>query len=685
MKLFNCGLSSLDAESLARDVAILTKDNTAENSWLIIAKTLLHPSLPASVHSCVHHWVFQYWDPLRGPAPAWFPTSEEMERTNVGKLLRELQLDSLPDLYRWSIYDRNAYWHMMIERLGIRFRKAYERLLASELSTEHHRWLSGARLNIVDSCFGAPTEAIAIRHGDSAGTISNWTYGQLEILTNQVACSLQEFGMRLGDVVAICTPMTPEAVAIYLGIIRAGCVVVSIADSFSSSEIATRLHIAHAKAVFAQDYVRRGGRNLPLYAKMHDAQAPRTIVLPCENKVEVPLQSDDIVWEDFLSKSAKDLTMVCQPDDHTNYLFSSGTTGEPKVIPWTHVTPIKCAADGFIHQDIQSRDIVAWPTNIGWMMGPWLIYASLINKATIALFNDAPNSRAFGQFVQDAGVTVLGVIPSLVSTWKTTGCMDNLDWSAIKCFSSTGESSNADDMLYLMALARYKPVIEYCGGTELAGGYLSGTLVQPQAPATFSTPTLGTELTILEEDGKPADIGEVFLVPPAIGMSTELLNRDHDEVYYRGTPQVTTGQILRRHGDFIERLPCGYYRVHGRADDTMNLGGIKVSSGEIERVLKGLTAISETAAIAVPISGGGPSQLIIIVVLEPGATVTSGELKPMIQEAIRRELNPLFHVHDVRIVERMPRTASNKVMRRELRIQFNEMLLQLKQSNAIPR
>ena len=63
-------------------------------------------------------------------------------------------------------------------------------------------------------------------------------------------------------------------------------------------------------------------------------------------------------------------------------------------------------------------------------------------------------------------------------------------------------------------------------------------------------------------------------------------------------------QVLRRHGDEMERLPGGYYRAHGRVDDTMNLGGIKVSSVEIERVCNAADAgVLETAAIGVPPQG----------------------------------------------------------------------------------
>ena len=154
---------------------------------------------------------------------------------------------------------------------------------------------------------------------------------------------------------------------------------------------------------------------------------------------------------------------------------------------------------------------------------------------------------------------MLGVVPTLVRAWKHTDCMHGLDWQAIRAFSSTGECSNPEEMLYLMSLAGYRPVIEYCGGTEIGGGYVTGTRVQPAAPSTFTTPALGLDF-LLYDDGIPSDNGEVFIVPPSLGLSTRLLNADHNEVYFAGTPRPD----LRRHGDALERLSEGYYRIHGR-------------------------------------------------------------------------------------------------------------------------
>ena len=489
---------------------------------------------------------------------------------------------------------------------------------------------------------------------------------ELACLTNRVANGLVDIGLKPGDAVAIDMPMNAESVAIYLGIVKAGCVVVGIADSFAPDEIATRLRIGEAKAIFTQDYINRAGKRLPLYEKVIAANAPKAIVSSYEgnNTIAQIEREGDITWNAFLSDVETFAAIPRDPDAHTNILFSSGTTGEPKAIPWTHTTPIKCAADAYLHHDIHPGDVLAWYTNLGWMMGPWLIYASLINKATIALYDGVPTGREFGVFVQNAKVSMLGVVPTLVRAWKNTDCMHGLDWHAIRAFSSTGECSNPEEMLYLMSLAGYKPVIEYCGGTEIGGGYVTGTRVQPAAPSTFTTPALGLDFLLCDDDGNPVDNGEVFIVPPSLGLSTTLLNADHKEVYFAGTP----GPNLRRHGDALERLAEGYYRIHGRVDDTMNLSGIKVSSAEIEEVLNVVSSVQETAAVAVSPIGGGPSQLVIYAVLATAEGVsTKQELHATLQTALSDHLNPLFRIHDVVIVDSLPRTASNKVMRRLLR------------------
>jgi acetyl-CoA synthetase len=600
---------------------------------------------------------------------AWIPTEEFIERTNIAWLIQRAGVDSYRALHAWSVQHREAFWGTAIERLGIVFSTPPTQIADFSQGVETPRWLVGARMNIVESCFRAPADSPAIIHQAEGGAMETMTVGELRALTSQVAAGIQRRGFAPGYAIAVMMPMTVECVAIYLGIIQAGCVAVGIADSFRPKEIATRLRIAKSVAIFTRDVMLRGGKTHPLYPQVVEAEAPLAIVVPCGEAPAMELRAGDVLWSEFLKDAGEGQTVQGDPSDAINILFSSGTTGDPKAIPWNQTTPLKCGVDAHFHQNVQPGDVVVWPTNIGWMMGPWLIFASLLNRATMGLYDGAPMGREFAAFVEQSGATMLGVVPSLVKTWRNTGCLEGSDWRGLELISSTGECSNVDDMAWLMEQAGC-PVLEYCGGTELGGAYITSSATLPCEPGLFNTPTLGMDVVILDEEGQPATQGELFLVPPSIGCSTTLLNGEHRAVYFAGTPTGPNGEVLRRHGDQMEALPGGYWRGHGRADDTMNLGGIKVSSAEIERLLNTVPGVVETAAIAVS-PCGGPSELVIYAVCSGGGGEPVEALLSTMQKAIRRDLNPLFKIQDVVVTDALPRTASNKVMRRVLRDRYS--------------
>ncbi|KAF8389847.1 hypothetical protein HHK36_024364 [Tetracentron sinense] len=729
------GISSEVAEKLHGDLTEILRNcgNAKPETWRNISKHLLNPSLPFSFHQMMYYGCYKDFgsDP-----PAWIPDSESAILTNVGQLLErrgkefigsryEDPISSFSDFQKFSVSNPEVYWTTVLDEMNISFSVPPSCILREDSSEESRlsypggQWLPEACLNSAGNCLSlngkrSLDDAMVIwrDEGDDDLPIHCMTLKELRAevsvetimvpetvmvpktisknLDNGrrlVAYALETLGLAKGSAVAIDMPMNVTSVVIYLAIVLAGYVVVSIADSFAPGEISTRLKVSKAKAIFTQDFILRGDKSIPLYSRVVDAQSPTAIVVPTRgSNFRMKLRDCDISWHDFVErvKNSKkdDFTAIEQPiEAFTNILFSSGTTGEPKAIPWTHATPLKAAADAWCHMDIRKGDVVAWPTNLGWMMGPWLVYASLLNGASMALYNGSPLGSGFAKFVQDAKVTMLGVVPSIVRAWKNTDCTAGYDWSAIRCFSSSGEASNLDEYLWLMGRAHYKPVIEYCGGTEIGGGFVSGSLLQAQSLAAFSTPAMGCTLFILGSDGNPIPqnapgIGELALAPAIFGSSNTLLNADHYDVYFKRMP-VWNGKVLRRHGDEFEHTSGGYYRAHGRADDTMNLGGIKISSIEIERICNGVDdTVLETAAVGVPPLGGGPEQLVIVVVFKNSNNLTPNldQLKMSFNSSLQKKLNPLFRVSSVVPISSLPRTASNKVMRRVLRQKSAELI-----------
>ncbi|GKV30326.1 hypothetical protein SLEP1_g39143 [Rubroshorea leprosula] len=707
------GLSAEEAKEIHKVIrqaiaAAEVKGSDPREVWRqLVARRVLKPWHPHLLHQLVYYSVYAHWDSsTNGPPLYWFPSLYQSKLTNIGRVMETYGPKLLGTSYKdpiasfkifrkFSVEHPEAYWSVMLKELSIVFREAPKCILdTSDKSKPGGRWLPGSVLNIAECCL-LPSSHPRKEDDDCAvvwrdewcdnSEVSRMTLKEFRQQVILVANALEATFLR-GDSIAIDMPMTVNAVIIFLAIILAGFVVVSIADSFAAKEIATRLRVSNAKAIFTQDFILRGGQKVPLYSRVVEAAPHKAIVLPVSgNDLGIKLREQDISWRDFLSNVNQHprptyYSPVYQPVDSTiNILFSSGTTGDPKAIPWTQLSPIRSASETWAHLNVGVGDIYCWPTNLGWVMGPSVLFSCFLTGATLALYHGSPLGHGFGKFVQDAGVTVLGTVPSLVKTWKNTNCMEGLDWSKIKSFASTGEASSVDDDLWLSSKSYYKPIIEFCGGSELASCYIQGNLLEPQAFGAFSGPSLTAGLVILDEHGVPypddqACVGEVGLFPLHLGATERLLNADHEEVYYKGMPMYK-GMRLRRHGDVVKRTVGGYYIVQGRADDTMNLGGIKTSSVEIERVCdQADESILETAAISAAPPGGGPEMLAIFVVLKKGFDHQPDKLKIMFSKAIQRNLNPLFKVSYVKIVPEFPRTASNKLLRRVLRDQVKQEL-----------
>ena len=106
---------------------------------------------------------------------------------------------------------------------------------------------------------------------------------------------------------------------------------------------------------------------------------------------------------------------------------------------FTALAACRAGVDAWSCHDLHRGDVIVWPTSLGWMMGPWLVYSALLNSCTIGLFLGAPGTRAYGEFVESSRVTVLGTVPSMVKAWRDSDCMRGLDWSSLRCMSSSGE------------------------------------------------------------------------------------------------------------------------------------------------------------------------------------------------------------------------------------------------------
>ena len=695
----NCGIKDVDAQALADAVnAIFTSKKSIQERWTAIRKTVLTPSHPMALHRLLCDAAFKGWDVAQGPRPIWNAEEDQKKNTNLARYMQEKKFKDFDACYQYSIQQGRSFWADVVRRLGVPFRNGFvptpENIVDISDPT-FPKWLVGAKLNIADLCFVSKPDAIAIvyqREGTSE--IRKLTFSELNAMSNKVASALVARGFAPQDRIAIDMPFNIEAVAIYLGILKAGATVVSLADSFKAPDIDVRLEAAKpVKAIFTQDVTGSAIKPFPLYPSVIEAKlCPPAIVVSSDPEYGL-LRPQDTHWRNFISLGSEQFDSVAMDAEcYINVIFSSSTSspkekdGEkpkpPKAIPWKPHTAIKSAMDAHFHHDIQPNDVLCWPTNLGWMMGSFAIFGAFANRATMAIFDGNVVSHEFAKFVEKAKVTMLGLVPTLSEGWEKIDATKDCDWSSIRCFSSTGSPSNPTNYFYLMSRVKgYAPCFEYMGGTEIGGGYLQCTFLHPAAPSCFNTPTLGTDMVAWNGDLSLAQKGEVFITMrsgpdecPPMGLSTELLNFNHFEKYFTQGLKTKEGYLLREHGDLVIQHPNGFITSNGRADDGINLNGIKTSSLDLENYIKSaaIAGIREVAAVAVRPPEGGEDWLVIYITKDAEVNTGAEAFKGPIREAIKHHNPQLARVHDVVIIDKMPLTASGKLRRRFLQDSYLE-------------
>ena len=269
--------------------------------WTAIVQRIRQHAYGPNV--CREAWsaCFADWDEAKsGPAPIWLPDAETRKESNIGNWMNELGHATFPEFHRWTVENRAEFWRQAADRLGIVFKQRPTEILDDSQGPAKAAWFTNAQLNIVESCFQSPDEAVAIVAQKPARAIRKITYGQLRRQANRVSNSLVDAGCKYGDAIAVVLPMTAWSVSIYLGIVQAGCMVVLIADSFAPPEIASRLQIAGAKLVFTYDSQLRAGKKIPLFPRVAAASEVKAVVLRAGDVLDVDLREQDLDWDEFL-------------------------------------------------------------------------------------------------------------------------------------------------------------------------------------------------------------------------------------------------------------------------------------------------------------------------------------------------------------------------------------------------
>ena len=614
----------------------------------------------------------------------WRPSAEQIEHSNLKRFMDEHAIASYDELMERSTSDVAWFSDAILKFLDIQFQKPYTQVVDLSNGIKRPLWCVNGEMNIAYNCVDkwAENEATAgktavVWEGEE-GTVRQWTYAELYAQVNRNANALRGLGLGKGDGIGIHMPMTPEIVAAVLAIAKIGAVILPLFSGYGVGAIEARLNGAGAKALYTADGFFRRGKVVPLKATADKAAVPtleHVIVLQRANNAVAMVEGRDHFYHDLIPQqdpiapleptSAEDILMI---------MFTSGTTGKPKGTVHTHCGfPVKAAQDMAFGTDVHPDDTIYWMSDMGWMMGPWLVFGATLLGASFFLYDGAPDYPApdrLWQLAADHNINQMGVSPTLIRALIQYGdeMATKHDRSAIRCFASTGEPWNPDPWLWLFNVVGEGrvPIINYSGGTEIAGGIVMGNPIQPLKPAAFSAACPGMAADVVDENGRSIRnaVGELVIRAPWIGMTRGFWQDEgrYIEAYWSRFENVWV------HGDWAAIDEDGMWYILGRSDDTIKVAGKRLGPAEVESVLVNHTAVNAAAAIGVPHPIKG-SAVVCFCVLNPAIAPTDGlrlELKGKVAAEMGKPLQP----KQILFVSDIPKTRNGKVMRRIIRAAY---------------
>ncbi len=613
-------------------------------------------------------------------AGAGEPQQSDIAGANVTALMKRLKLDRYDDFYQFSIDRPDAYWREVVDFCGIVWSRGYEQYVDLSNGIEFPKWFVGGELNWVDTALAwaddptrANDPAIVVERED--GDPASLSFLELRSKVQSFAAGVADLGIRRGDRVGLFMENGIEATVSYLALAYQGAIVVPLFSGFGVDSIVSRLASCTARALIATSGFSRRGKRVETRTLVDDVrrQMPGLELVIWKQDAGERSGDDAFIDWDQVASSAKPVfpSARMSANDPFMIVYTSGTTGKPKGTVHTHGGfPLKLAHDAAVHFNLKRGDVMCWPADMGWIAGSVVMASALMRGATLVGYTGAPDfpdwSR-MSRLVARYKVTHFGSSPTLIRGLASNAALALAgDVSTIRLLITAGEVIDPEHFVwYQQAFGRGTcPVINFTGGTEVSGGLLSSVIVKPIYPGAFNTPSPGVAVDVVDSAGVPVHerIGELAILKPCVGM-TQSFWKD-DERYLDSYWRTVPGMWI--HGDLALRTGAGSFVLLGRSDDTIKLAGKRLGPAEVEEVILELPDVGEAAAVGVDDAAKG-QRLVVFVIPSPAWGGDHEDLSDAITRHVDLRLGRPFRPSRVHIVRQLPRTRSQKVMRRLIR------------------
>ncbi|HEU5112308.1 MAG TPA: AMP-binding protein, partial [Acidimicrobiia bacterium] len=441
----------------------------------------------------------------------WQPTAERAAASNTAAFMRAHQIASLEELRRRSASDPEWFWEKVVEFLGLPFDRPWRAIRDTSRGQAWATWFVGGGFNLSRACVDRwadeDPDRIALRSEKETGETRELSFGGLKDVVSRLAGVLIALGVSRGDAVAVFLPMGEEAVVSLLAVSRIGAIFIPVFSGYAAEAVATRLDDPRPKVMICADGFQRRGR--PIEMKEVADQAieraggvEKVVVVDYAGRGDTPMvEGRDVWWHELVTNAEPVAPSSTGSEDPVMIAYTSGTTGRPKGA--VHVQAgltVKLAAEGAFHAEIGREDVVMWATDMGWIMGPWMVVAGLANGAALATYDGAPDHPGPDRLwavAANLGVTFLGISPTLIRALQPHGAEHarRHDLSQLRTFGSTGEPWNPEPWRWLFHEVGEgrRPIINISGGTEIGAVIVGVNILQGLKPTSVGGPSFGID------------------------------------------------------------------------------------------------------------------------------------------------------------------------------------------------
>ncbi|MGJ8661287.1 MAG: AMP-binding protein [Bacteroidota bacterium] len=588
------------------------------------------------------------------------------------------------ELYENSINDPISFWKKEAEKLD--WFKMPSQILHHE--GNEWAWFTDGEMNTCHLALDAQIKAgrgeqIALIYDSPvANKIEEYNYSELLEKTSALAAELNDLGISKGDTVVIYMPMIPEAVMAMLACARIGAVHSVVFGGFAPHELALRIDDAKPKTILTANY------GLEINKKIHYLNLVEQALKESEHPVEhvvVKYRDNDksenlpgaMDMDLFINSSKRIDCAILKSSDPLYILYTSGTTGKPKGIlreNGGHAVALKFSMN--VIYDAKPGEVYWAASDIGWVVGhSYIVYAPLIQGCTTILYEGkpvrTPDAGAFWRVIEEHKVNTLFTAPTAIRAIKKedqyASLLKNYNVSSLKNLFLAGERCDPATLNWATEKLNV-PVIDHWWQTETGWPIVANPMgIEPKGVKAGSSgiPVCGYNIQIINHEGEkvaPNEEGFIVVKLPLPPGCLSTLWENHER-FLNSYLKEFNGHYKSGDGGYIDE--DGYVFIMGRIDDVINVAGHRLSTGEMEEVISAHEGVAECAVFGVDddLKGQVPSSL---VVLKDNYVISESELQMELVEKIRETIGHIACLKEVRIVGRLPKTRSGKIVRKVL-------------------